>query len=290
MAFSQERRDLSFALLDRFVELGGNIVDTAHIYGGGQSERVLGQWLSQRRQGTDVVVVSKGAHHNADRKRVSPEDITCDLRDSLARLQCASIGLYMLHRDDPDVPAATIIEALDEHQRAGRIAAFGASNWTTARLEEANAHAESAGLSGFCSSSVHLSLAAPNEPVWTGCVDAHDAASRDWYRRNRMPLFAWSSQARGFFSGRCTPEGREDETLARVYYSGRNWERLRRAQDLGVKKGGYTATQIALAWLLNQPLETYALIGPQTIEELESCAAASRLPLSPEEVEWLEAA
>jgi aryl-alcohol dehydrogenase-like predicted oxidoreductase len=101
-----------------------------------------------------------------------------------------------------------------------------------------------------------------------------------------MPLFAWSSQARGFFTGRFSPEDTADEMMARVYYHPDNWERLRRATELG-KARGYEPTQVALAWVLHQPFPTFALIGPHTRRELESCAAALELELQPEEVRWL---
>jgi len=286
MVFSREALDLTFTLLDAWRAMGGNIVDTAHIYGGGESERALGLWLEARGCREEMVILSKGAHHNADRRRVTPEDITCDLRDSLARLKVETIDLYMLHRDDPSVPVGPIVEVLNEHLRAGRIRAFGGSNWTPARLEAANAYAASRGLVGFVASSPNLALAPPSEPVWDGCVSACDPASRAWYARTGMPLFSWSSQARGFFTGRFSPDALSDETMVRVYFTPENWERLRRATELGAARG-FAATQVALAWVLHQPFPTYALIGPQSVQELESCATALEIPLTPEEVRWL---
>lgn len=286
MVFSREALDTTFELLDAWRAIGGNVVDTAHVYGGGESERALGLWLKERGCREEIVILTKGAHHNADRRRVTPEDITCDLRDSLARLRVETIDLYMLHRDDPTVPVGPIVEALNEHLCAGRIRAFGASNWTPARLEEANAYAASCGLQGFVASSPNLSLAVPNEPVWEGCISACDAESKAWYARTRMPLFAWSSQARGFFTGRFSPDRPEDETMVRVYYHPDNWERLRRATQLGQRRG-FTANQVALAWVLHQTFPTFPLIGPQNVAELRSSCAALELELSAEEVGWL---
>jgi aryl-alcohol dehydrogenase-like predicted oxidoreductase len=285
MVFSREALELTFALLDRWRELGGNVVDTAHIYGGGESERALGLWLEERGCREQVVVLTKGAHHNADRRRVTPEDITCDLRDSLARLRTGYVDLYVLHRDDPDIPVGPIVEILNEHRDAGRIRAFGGSNWSTARLEAANEYAAAHGLQGFTLSSPHLSLAAPQSVVWEGCLDACSREDREWYARTGMPLFAWSSQARGFFSGAYTPES-EDELMRRVYFCAENWERLRRARELGAERG-YSAIQVALAWVLHQPFATFPLIGPHTVAELENCVAALELTLSPREVSWL---
>jgi aryl-alcohol dehydrogenase-like predicted oxidoreductase len=261
-------------------------LDTAHVYSGGNSERALGRWFIERGGRDDLAILTKGAHHNADRRRVTPEDITCDIRDSLARLKTDHIDLYLLHRDDPDVPVGPIVEVLNEHRRAGRIRAFGGSNWSPERLDQANAYAASHGLQGFSASSPNLSLAVQQDVIWDGCLSVSDPSTRAWYERTRMPLFAWSSQARGFFTGRYSPDDLEDETMVRVYYNDANWERYRRATELG-KQRGFTANQVALAWVLHQPFPTYALIGPATVEELRSSVAALDLELAAEEVRWL---
>lgn len=286
MVFSREALDLTFALMDAWLELGGNVVDSAHVYAGGDSERALGLWLRERGCRNEVVVLTKGAHHNGDRPRVTPEDITCDLRDSLARLKTDCVDLYVLHRDDPDVPVGPIVEALNEHRRAGRIRAFGGSNWTTSRLDAANAYAAAHGLEPFCCSSPNLSLAVQNEPMWPGCVSASDPGTRTWHARNQMPLFAWSSQAGGFFTGIAAPDRQENPDMVRVYHSAGNWERLRRAEELGRRKG-FTPNQMALAWVLHQPFPIYALIGPRTVNELHSSVAALAVELTPEEALWL---
>src|SRR5947209_362139 len=149
MVMEPARLELTCALLDTWLEVGGNIIDTAHVYNGGNSERAVGLWLRERGARERITILDKGAHPNADRVRVTPEDITCDLRDSLARLKTDYIDLYLLHRDDPPVPVGPIVEALEEHRRAGRIQAYGGSNWSTRRLEAANAYARAHGLQGF---------------------------------------------------------------------------------------------------------------------------------------------
>jgi len=279
--------DLTFALLDAWHAAGGNVVDTAHLYSAGASERALGLYLEARGNREDWVILTKGAHHNADRRRVTPEDITCDLRDSLARLRTDWVDLYLLHRDDPAVPVGPIVEALNEHLRAGRIRAFGGSNWSPARLEAANDYAARHGLRGFELSSPHLSLAAPREEIWAGCLDARAPADLAWYERSQMPLFAWSSQARGFFADRHARETLEDELLLRVYDTDANWERRRRAAELGARYG-CTAIQVALAWLLHLPFPVFPLVGPADTAELASCVRAAELRLTPAEVAWLD--
>jgi 1-deoxyxylulose-5-phosphate synthase len=287
MVFSRRDLENAYALMDAWRAAGGNTVDLAHLYAGGESERALGQYLRERGGRDDLILLDKGAHHSQDRKRVTPEDITCDLRDSLARLGVETIDIYVLHRDDPDVPVGEIVEALNTHVRAGRIRVFGGSNWSTRRLDEANAYASAHGLQGFAVSSPNLSLALQNEVVWDGCISASDAESRAWHARTQMPLFAWSSQAMGFFTDRFNEGDGQTGDVPRVYYSSDNWERKRRAAELGRRKGGFTANQVALAWVLHQPFPTFALIGPRSVEELHSSLQALEVELSPEEAHWL---
>ncbi|MGH2350387.1 MAG: aldo/keto reductase [Chloroflexota bacterium] len=289
MAFSPQNQDLAGEVLDRFLARGGNLIDTAHVYRGGGSERAIGEWLRRRGRRDDVMILTKGAHHASDgTKRVTPEEIAFDLGQSLERLGTRHVDLYLLHRDDPALPVGPIVEALNYHAARGRICAFGGSNWTHPRLQAANDYARTNGLTPFSASSPNLSLAAPNEPMWADCVAVSgDAAAMDWYRAQQFPLLSWSSQGGGFFSGRFSPEKTDDANMVRVYYSEANWERLRRAEQLG-KEFGYTAIQIALAWVLNQPdLPTFALIGPRSLEELDSSLDAAELTLTPEQVKWL---
>ncbi|HHX63326.1 MAG TPA: aldo/keto reductase, partial [Chloroflexi bacterium] len=138
MIITADEQERSNALLDAALAHGGNALDTAHVYAGGNSERAIGAWMEARGNRDEVVIVSKGCHPNRDRRRVSPHDLTSDLMDSLARLRTDYIDLYLLHRDDVDVPVSVIVDTLNEHHAAGRIHAFGGSNWTHTRLQEAN--------------------------------------------------------------------------------------------------------------------------------------------------------
>jgi aryl-alcohol dehydrogenase-like predicted oxidoreductase len=97
---------------------------------------------------------------------------------------------------------------------------------------------------------------------------------------------SWSSQAGGFFTGRFSPEIKEDKDMVRVYYSDLNWERYNRAQKLASKKG-CNPIQIALAYVLNQKFPTAGIIGPRTVDELRSSYQALQIKLSQDEVSWL---
>ncbi|GAC1397211.1 MAG: aldo/keto reductase [Chloroflexota bacterium] len=283
-------RDLPYscALLDHWISLGGNTLDTAHLYTGGDAERAVGRWMSLRGNRENLVIIGKGCHPNpgTSRPRVNPQAIASDLHDSLQRLETDYIDLYLLHRDDPDYPVGEIVECLNEHHRAGRIRAFGGSNWSAGRLQAANDYARAHGLVPFVASSPNFSLAVPNEPVWPGCVSATMEGSAGWYQEHQFPLFSWSSQARGFFSGRYTPDDHSDPEAVRVWYSADNWERYRRARDLAERKG-VTPTTIALAYVLAQPFPTFPLIGPVTLEEMRTSVEALTVTLSPEDVRWL---
>jgi len=147
VTFSPDDYPRAAALLDAFFAAGGTCVDTAHIYGHGASERALGHWLAERPNRADVVVIGKGCHPIGESgPRVTPDTIHADLSESLERLQTDYIDLYLLHRDDERVPVGPLIEALNDERAAGRIRAYGASNWRIERIAAANAYAERRGL------------------------------------------------------------------------------------------------------------------------------------------------
>lgn len=235
-----------------------------------------------------MTIITKGAHPRpgSPRPRVRPECIDEDLAESLERLGLDRVDVYLLHRDNKRVPVGPIVQCLTEHQRARRIGAFGGSNWSHGRTSRTNAYAADHGLTPFALSSPNLSLAVPNGPMWSGCVSLNDHGWR-WHRRTQFPLLSWSSQARGFFSGRYDPaDPAAAGDVARVYYNQGNWDRLARCRELAGRRG-CEPIQIALAWVLNQPFPVAAVVGPQTIEELKSCVAAAAIELSEQELRWL---
>jgi aryl-alcohol dehydrogenase-like predicted oxidoreductase len=289
MVFSPSNAELVADLLETFLAAGGTAIDTAHIYGHGDSERALGTWLAEFGRRDDLTLITKGCAPlgGGSPPRVTPEALTRDLLESLERLQVETVDLYLLHRDNPTVGVGPIIERLNEHQAAGHIRAFGASNWTHVRIAEANDYATAHGLRGFVASSPNLGLAIPREPMWPDCVSiAGDSEALDWYRTHQLPVLAWSSQASGFFSGRFSPTKFDDPAMVRVYYRDDNWRRLDRVRELAARRG-CTPTQVALAWTLQQPFSTFALIGPRSRAELEDCLGALSVCLNPDEQAWL---
>ena len=156
----------AMAHMDAVLETGINAVDTALIYG---SDAFLGKWLASRGVRDQVVILAKGAHPNQWRNKVTPYDISADLHDTLAAMKVDFVDLYVLHRDDEEWPVEPIVDTLNKHVKEGKIKAFGGSNWTTARLAEANAYAKASGQVPFAVSSPNFSLADQIEEPWGGC-------------------------------------------------------------------------------------------------------------------------
>ena len=293
---NRSHKEEGFALLDAARQAGITAYDSAHGYGGGEVDRMLGLWMEERGNRDEIVIIGKGAHLNQDRNRVTPYDIASDMADSLVRLRSDYIDLYLLHRDDPAVPVGPIVEALNEHHAAGRIHAFGGSNWTPERLAEANEYADQRGLVPFAASSPNFSLADQIAEPWKDCLSIagpSQAAARAWYAAHDMPLFAWSSVARGFFSGKVTRANAEqvrdqfDGTMPKSYYCEDNFKRLDRAWALAEEKG-LSVPQIALSYVLSYPLDIYALVGSMSGDEIAANIQALDNPLTEAEMAWLD--
>ena len=295
--FSFDREEMAFSILDAFVAAGGTAIDTAHVYRNGESEKVVGQWLSARGNRDGLILVTKGVHPRVDMRdpsasdwapRVTPAAIAQDLAESLERLGVDSIDLYFLHRDDLAAPVGPIVESLNEAKAAGRVFAFGASNWTHQRIEEANEYADRHRLHGFIASSPQLSLAIPLRGTMPGTLSiSGDRAALDWYGRHAVSVLAWSSQAAGFFASPHAPGSPDFPPRLRNYDRPENWERWRRVRELAASFG-VTPTQVALAWVLNQPFEAYAVIGVTRAHHLEDALGALDVQLSPDEGAWLD--
>jgi len=281
-------------LLDNAMRLGINAFDIAYVYGGGDSERAIGKWMEERGARGDAFIITKGAHPNSERARVTPYDITSDLMDSLARLRTDYIDAYLLHRDDMSKPVGPIMDTLHEHYAAGRVRAFGGSNWTHGRIAEANAYAAAKGQAPMTISSPNYGLCEQVEDPWgPGCVSISGkagAAAREFYQKNNIPVLAYSSLGRGLLSGRVTRENYRDmlDNAALTAYAHEvNFARLDRARELAEQKG-FSVPQIALAYMLRQPLNVHPIVGAASVSELEENAAALDIALTEQECVWLE--
>ena len=296
-SYGLANKESAFKMLDSFVGFGGTVIDTARAYSGGDSEKVIGAWAKAREVREKLVIITKGGHGTAG---VLPSEnfdtlIKRELTESLESLETDYIDLYLLHRDNPLLPVANIIDTLNEALNRRHIHAFGASNWGYDRIDAANEYAYKHDLKGFSAISNNISLAVPVEAFYPGLVST-DTSGEIWHQKTGIPLVSWSPMARGFFTGRYTLNMCENldriedgftKRMIEIYGTPDNFNRLRRAQELGEKKGGYTATEVALAWVLNRPYPVAAMVGPHTVEHLKSCVSASLLRLSESEMEYL---
>jgi predicted dehydrogenase/aryl-alcohol dehydrogenase-like predicted oxidoreductase len=270
-------------MLDDFFERGGNCFDTAFTYGQGRCEQLLGEWVAARGVRDRVVILDKGAHT----PYCDPESMSRQLAISLERLRTDHVDIYMLHRDNPEVPVGEFVDVLNQHRDAGRIRVFGVSNWTLERVLEANEWAAAHGRRGLAAISNNFSLARMVDPVWAGCVSSSDQRWRAWLTERQMPVMPWSSQARGFFvRGRADPHDLSDPQMVRCWYSEDNFRRLERVERLASERG-VLPIQVALAYVLGQPFPTFPLIGPRTLSETRTSFVALGVELSPRELGWL---
>ena len=156
-----------------------------------------------------LVVSTKGGVRNCERVFIadlSRDTLLKELDESMYALRTGYLDIYLLHRDDPEVEAGRIVELLNAMHEEGKIGAFGGSNWTHQRIEEANAYARKHQLIPFAVSSPNFGLADQVQDPWGGgCVTISGpshADARAWYQDTRMPVIAYSSLGHGLFSGR----------------------------------------------------------------------------------------
>ena len=289
-------RDQSFAMLDAFVAAGGALIDTAHVYAdwlGGErhlSEKTIGAWLKQRGRSDDVVIASKGAHPDLATSltpRMSPADIVSDLEESLRCLGVDQIGLYFLHRDDPSRPLAEIMAVLDAQVRLGKIAAIGCSNWQPARIAEAQALAKAEGLTPFAASQAFWSLAVANPGAFASDHALIGEADLDFYHDQALPLMAYTSQARGFFS-KAAASGADalKPDLRAAFDNPKNRGRLTRAMTLAGDLG-VPVSAIVLAYLTSRHVAGLPIIGPMSMVQMQDSLAFADLRLTADSIQYL---
>ena len=283
-------------ILEAALDAGINTVDTARVYG--ESEKALGSWLEKSGAREKVVLVTKGCHPSLTfLRRVHEKAAREDLEKSLDLLRTDHVEVYLLHRDDPGVPVGPIVEFLNRFHEEGLIGAFGGSNWSAARIAEANAYAAAHGLLGFSVTSPHYSLGRQRHDPWgNGCrtlTGEPHARERDWYRQTGMPVLAWSSVCNGVFSGQLKSadwgslQKRFGLNVRWGYGSKDNRERLRRCEELAAQRN-VTVAQITLAWLLNGELNVLPIVRASSPQRVFENAAAADLSLTEKEMRYLD--
>ena len=187
--------DEASKLWDHWIEVGGNAFDTAYVYGGGSQEKLLGDWHRKQNNLKDLVIIAKGAHTpNCD-----PESISLQLTESLDRLQTETANIYIMHRDNTDIPVDEFIDVLNQEKSKGRIKIFGASNWTLKRFKEANDWADNHNKDKFSILNNNLSLSKMIKPLWAGCISSNDDEILQYLEETQIAHLSWSSQGRGYF-------------------------------------------------------------------------------------------
>lgn len=283
-------REDSFALMDRFLELGGSFLDTAKVYSDwvpgerSRSEKVIGQWMKQRSNRNRIVLSTKGAHPELETMhiaRLSKGDIAFDLEQSLRNLQTDYIDLYWLHRDDPHRPVEEIIEVLNEYVEQGKIRYFGCSNWQSERIEAAHKYASEKGLQSFAASQIKWSLASypqGNDPTMV----AMDEKELAYHERTGLPVIPYNAQANGLFSGRYTLDMLHEPNAGnqKVWKlcSVDNLRKLKAVQSIA-ERLNLSMSQVALGYMLAHPFPVFPISGCKTAAQLDDTCAAGDVVL-----------
>ncbi len=256
-------------MLDLYLENGGTMIDTARLYCGGKSEEFIGDYLRKKKIKDGVYIATKAAHPpvgNMNCSRLSKEEIEHDVDLSLKALRIECIDLLWLHRDDKSLSVEPIIDTLDGLVRAGKIRHYGASNWCGERIAEANRYASSISSEGFIASQIQWSLAKHNGSDDPTLVIMNDS-QYDFYRRTKMPVFAFCSQAKGFFEKYAV--GALSEKSKERFYNEENVKTFERLKEES-EKTGRTISSLSLDYLIcNKDFDTYAIIGPSSTEQLK---------------------
>ena len=275
-----ETRDEAFAVMDAAWELGVRLFDTAASYGGGRSERWIGDWTAAR--GREPVVATKVFHSVAgdpDDHGLAPGRIRRELAGSLERLGAQRVDLYLIHAPDPETPLERTLAALDELVSAGKVGAIGASNVDAAYLERALALSDEEGLARFQWVQNSYSL-----------LDQDGAEVLALCEREGLGFTPFGPLAGGWLTGKyrrgappppgsrmtLRPEPYEQFADDRVYDA-------LEAFEAAARERGVDSATLAVAWLLADQRVTSVIVGPRRPEHLEPARAALELELTPAE-------
>ncbi|OZI50333.1 aldo/keto reductase [Bordetella genomosp. 5] len=283
----------TFSLLDAMVDAGLNFIDTADVYSrwveghsGGESETLIGQWLKKTGKRDRVLIATKvGMDMGDGRVGLKPAYIRQAVEDSLARLQTDHIDLYQAHKDDPDTPLADTLEAFAELIAAGKVRAIGASNYSTARLNEALITSERLGLPRYESTQPEYNLYT-REPYENGLQEL--VLSQELGTINYFAL------ASGFLSGKYRSAADaglsvRGQKIVEKYLDARGL-RILKALDEVAENSGARPAQVALAWQLAQPGITAPIASATSIAQLDELVGAAHLKLSRDDLVRLSAA
>jgi aryl-alcohol dehydrogenase-like predicted oxidoreductase len=283
----------SFAVLDAYHEGGGNFIDTADTYStwvpgheGGESEAVLGRWMSARRNRDRVIIATKlGSRMNNDphRQGLSRQYMLKEVEDSLRRLQTDYIDLYQAHRDDLDTPLEETMATFNEMIQQGKVRSIGASNYSAARLAEALKVSDQHGYARYQSLQPPYSLVNREE---------YERDLKQLCIEQRLSVITYSSLASGFLSGKYR-QGQDMPSSPRAKgiqqrYMNEHGFRILEEVDRIARAHNATPSQVSLAWILAQPGITAPIASATTVEQTRELLGAVSLKLTDEEIQSLD--
>ena len=284
-----------YKLFDAFCDLGGNLFDTARVYSDwvgpeiGRSERVLGDWFSERGRRHEVVLITKGGHPdmvhrpvNLHKNRVGREHMIYDLDQSLRTLRTDYIDLYFYHRDDPSIPVEELIETMESFVKMGKIRYYGCSNWSLHRMKEAEAYCRKMGYHGFVANQVLYNLGYANmNPLEDDTLVYLDPDMQTYHRETASnTVMPYMGICEGFFH-KFLEQG-EESVKNTAYYTEGNIRIARNLPKL-TEKYGCTVTQAVLGFFAVQDFTCIPLYGPRNIENLRDAAHTFDLTFSKED-------
>ena len=282
----------TFALLDAFVDVGFNLVDTADAYSawvpgnqGGESESLIGRWFARSGKRDKVVLATKVAKWS-EQPGLSADNITAAVEGSLRRLQTDVIDLYQAHEDDESTPLETTLGAFARLVEQGKVRAIGASNYSAERLAEALK----------ISADYRLPRYETLQPEYN-LYDrsGYEAGLEALVQREQLGVISYYSLASGFLSGKY----RRSEDAARspargqavvAKYLNPRGNRILGALDDIAGKHAATASQVALAWLIARASITAPIVSATSVEQLREILAAATLALSAQDIAELDEA
>ena len=283
-SFGQPER--AFPIYDAYRAGGGRGFDTAWIYGQaygqGCCELTFGKWANSRAVGEEVWVLVKGAHT----PECFPDRIESQLYESLDRMQRSQAALYMLHRDNPEVPVGEFVTVLADLVERRLIGGYGVSNWPLRRVQDAVSYTVRHNLPSLVGISNQFSLVDMVQPIYPGTISAKGPGWRAWLATANVTLYPWASQGRGCHALN-DPEDLRDCPLTASWFSESNVERIRRTRLLADRRG-VSATGLAQAWTRSHPFAVIPIIGPRQVEEVNDSLAVIDLSVTPDERDWLE--
>ena len=276
------------AVVHAAMEVGTNFFDTADSYGDGASEEYLGKALGSRRD--EVIIATKfGAQLGDDpaQSGASPRWIERAVEDSLSRLGTGHIDLYQLHRPDENTPIEDTLEALDRLVSSGKVHQIGCSNYSGAQIDDALSTSRERNLAQFVSVQNEYSLL-HRDPEENGVIEA--------CLRNQLALLPYFPLASGMLTGKYTrskeaPAGSRlagmPASRAERFANTRNFDLVERLEAFA-KERGHTILELAISWLVAQPVVSSVIVGATSPEQVRANAEAAKWELYPEDLEEID--